>query len=258
MTTQYDLLAEVYDMQYGGADHDIAFYVDLARAAQPPVLELACGTGRVTLRIAQAGVPVVGVASSAGMLARARIKADSLGDLPVRWVQADMREFQLSERFGLAMIPARSFLHLVEPADQVQALVTIRDHLIPGGRLALNLFVPDLHLIAQHSGSTPETLQFSTEFLDPESGDRIVVWDSRRYVIPTQHIHNRFRYEQVDTRGAVIATRCRELSLCYIWPREMEHLLVRCGFEIEALYGWFDHRPFEARSSEQVWIARRL
>jgi ubiquinone/menaquinone biosynthesis C-methylase UbiE len=75
MATEYDVFADVYEFQFGTTTIDLDFYVAEARAAEPPVLELACGTGRVTLPIAQAGVPIVGVDSSARMLDKAREKA---------------------------------------------------------------------------------------------------------------------------------------------------------------------------------------
>jgi ubiquinone/menaquinone biosynthesis C-methylase UbiE len=256
MATEYDMFADVYDQQYGTTTFDLDFYVEEARAAQPPVLELACGTGRVTLSIAQAGVPIVGVDSSTQMLARGREKAAALGDLPVRWVQADMRDFHLEERFGLAFIPARSFLHLLNPEDQIQALTNIGEHLAPGGRLALNLFVPDLEMIARYTSTTEQMLKFLHEFTDAKSGARVAVWESRRYDVHLQRIYQQYRYEQLDEDGFVVATRYRNFTLCYIGPREMEHLLARCGYEIEAVYGWFDRRPLDAHSGEQIWVAR--
>jgi SAM-dependent methyltransferase len=257
MVTEYDLFADVYDQQYGTTTYDLDFYVEEAKAAQPPVLELACGTGRVTLAIARAGVPIVGVDSSAQMLEKGREKAGADGDLPVRWVQADMRDFRLEERFGLALIPARSFLHLLNSEDQVKALTNIGQHLAPGGRLVLNLFVPDLRIIAEHTETTQQMLKFLQEFTDAGSGTRVAVWESRRYDVHLQRIYQHYRYEQLDDEGFVLATRYRNFTLCYIWPREMEHLLARCGYEIEAVYGWFDRRPLDGQSGEQIWVARR-
>ena len=255
MATEYDAFADVYEVQYGTMEADLDFYVGEAKAASPPVLELACGTGRVTLPIAQAGVSIVGVDSSPRMLDRAKERAARHGPLPVRWLQADMRSFELEERFGLAIIPARSFLHLLNPEDQIQALANIRKHLAPGGRLILNLFVPDLRIIAEHTTTTKEMLKFLSEFADPASGARVAVWESRRYDLHLQRIYQQYRYEQLDSEGFVVATRYRSFTLCYIWPREMEHLLVRCGFESEAVYGWFDRRPFDGDSKEQIWVA---
>jgi SAM-dependent methyltransferase len=257
MRTDYDIFADVYDVQFGAAEEDLGFYMAEAQAARPPVLELACGTGRVTLPIAMAGVPIMGLDTSSGMLARAREKAARLPHVPVRWEQADMRDFSLEECFGLVIIPARSFQHLLTPEDQVRALSNILDHLLPGGRLILNLFVPHLQMIAEHSTTTREMLKFDHEYTDPDTGQKVPVWESRRYDPHTQRIDQQYRYEHLDAEGSVIATRYRRFSLCYIWPREMEHLLVRCGYVIEALYGWFDRSPFGAGSKEQIWVARR-
>lgn len=262
MPTEYDAFASVYDYQYGQTTVDLDFYVEEASASPPPVLELACGTGRVSLPIAQSGVPIVGVDSSVRMLDKAREKAAHLRDvtgqdLPVRWVQSDMRDFRLEERFGLTIIPARSFLHLLNPEDQVLALNNIHQHLASGGRLILNMFVPDLRIIAEHTTTTREMLKFLQEITDPETGIRAAVWESRRYDPHLQRIYQQYRYEQLDEDGLVVAARYRSMTLCYIWPREMEHLLIRCGFKVEAVYGWFDRSPLDAKSAEQIWVARR-
>jgi hypothetical protein len=178
--------------------------------------------------------------------------------LPVRWVEADMRDFSLEDRFGLAIIPFRSFLHLLTTDDQVQALTNIRDHLLPGGKLAFNIFVPNLRMIAEHATTTTQMLRYMRDFTDSDTGARIAIWGSRRYDLDTQRIHQTYRYEQLDDQGFVVAARYRTYTLCYIWPREMEHLLARCGFEVEHLYGWFDRKPFDAKSIEQVWVAKKL
>jgi SAM-dependent methyltransferase len=263
MVTEYDAFADVYDLEYGTVTFDIDFYLEQAQAAEAPVLELACGTGRVALRIAQAGIPVVGVDSSQSMLEKARenaarLEASQAGrPLPVEWVQADMRDFDLGRGFGLVIIPARSFLHLLDPEDHVNVLRRIHQHLLPGGKLALNLFVPDLQMIAEHSSSTDQMLRYRREFTETATGRRVSVWESRRYDVHRQRIYQRFRYEELDDEGNVLSARYRGYTLCYIWPREMEHLLVRCGFNIVDLFGWFDRRPFDERSSEQIWVARR-
>jgi SAM-dependent methyltransferase len=264
--TECDAFADIYDFEYGTVTVDLDFYVEHARSAQSPVLELACGTGRVTLAIARAGIPIVGVDSSQRMLAVAREKVARLDEsgetavrpLPVQLVQADMRDFDLVQRFGLALIPARSFLHLLDPADHVQVLKRIHQHLLPGGKLALNFFVPNLRMIAEHSTSTGQMLRYWRDSTDPESGRSVKVWESRRYDVHEQRIYQQFRYEEVDGDGTVLSTRYRGYTLCYIWPREMQHLLVRCGFDIVDLYGGFDHEPFHERSSEQIWVARRV
>lgn len=260
MPTEYDALAAVYDAQMGTFDGDLDFYVGLAQEAVPPVLELATGTGRVSLPIARAGVPIVGVDSSVEMLAAARKKLDQEPDLPLRLVQADMREFDVPDEkgtFGLAIIPFRSFLHLTTLEDQVSCLTNIHDHLCDGGLLALNFFVPDVELIAAHLGKLGRTLSHQYSFGSPESGNEIEMWADQQFRVHDQFIDARFLYNEWGDDGTLLRTTRRGYTLCYIWPREFQHLLTRCGFEVEALYGWFDKRPFDETSVEQVWVARK-
>ena len=258
MTTEYDAFASTYDLEYGRTRIDLEFYVALAKAAQPPVLELACGTGRITIPIARAGVPVTGVDSSREMLSQARAKLDTEGPLPVTLVQGDMRTFALEERFGLAMIPARSFLHLLTPEDHVAALHNIRDHLVDDGRLALHFFVPNLRMIVERAESSlGQALAYSHEFVDPDNGQRVLVWQSLQHETYRQRICAHFVYEWVDEARQTVARRHRHYTLCYIHRNEMEHLLARCGFEVEALYGDFEGGAFGPESTEMVWVARR-
>jgi SAM-dependent methyltransferase len=132
----YDRHAERYERLEPGLPGDVAWYVALARAVEPPVLELGCGTGRVTRAIMAAGRPVTGLDRSSAMLAVARRYAP---DLPIDWVQGDMRAFDLGRTFGLVCIPFRGFMHLATDTDRRRALACIRAHLEPGGLLAFNV-----------------------------------------------------------------------------------------------------------------------
>ena len=186
---------------------DIPFYVDLARQAAEQgqaVLELGCGTGRVTIPIALAGAQVTGLDSSPAMLDIARERAEGAG-VRVRWVEGDMADFDLAERFGLVVIPFRSFLHLTREDEQAGCLASIHRHLTAGGRLALNFYIAP----AGAPGATRR---------------------SRVY---------------------------RSMQLLYVSRSEMERLLSAAGFEVEALYGWFDGRDFGPESSEMVWLVRK-
>ena len=191
----------------GDSVDDIPFYVGLAREAASRgerVLELGCGTGRVTIPMAQAGAEVTGLDSSPAMLDIARAKRERAG-VTVRWVEGDMADFELPERYGLVVIPFRSFLHLIGDEDQLNCLAAIHGHLTAGGRLALNFYVSP----GGASGGT--------------------------------------RASQVY----------RSMRLRNVSRGEMEGLLDAAGFEVEALYGWFDGLEFGPESSEMVWIARK-
>ena len=259
----YDAAADLYDSTFGRADMegergDVAFYVEEARRAGSPVLDLACGTGRVLIPVAHAGVPVVGLDKSAAMLAAARKKVARLPEATrrrIELIEGDMRSFSLDRRFDLVIIPFRSFLHLMTPADQRRALGRIRDHLADEGRLVFNIFDPRLEVIASHLGHCAQPLEKESEFTHPGTGRRVVEWVKRRYDGAKQTIEEERVLEEVEA-GRVVARTPSTLTLRWIHRYEMEHLLELSGFVVEALYGGFDRGPFR-HGGEQVWTARR-
>jgi SAM-dependent methyltransferase len=248
-------VAAAYDAEHDGREitrDDVPFYVELAKeaaAAGQSVLELACGTGRISIPMAAAGVRVTGIDNSPAMLAVARGK--SSGDNP-RWVEADMTSFELDERFGLALIPFRSFLHLLTVEDQKACLQRIHGHLLPGGRLALNFFNPDLVMMGGWLGDRRRTRRLVEKRDDTER------WETARYSTSGQTLDYEQVDEQLNDANAVISRVYRNMHLRYVYRYEMEHLLALTGFEVEALYGWFDRRPFTDASQEMVWVARRI
>jgi len=259
MTDLYGF-GDVYDRMYAGYDADIPFYVAEAQRAEPPVLELACGTGRVLIPIAEAGVPIWGLDATSTMLEQAGAKVAALPteiQERITLEAGDMRDFDLPERFGLVTVPFRSFLHLLTVEDQLAALGCIRRHLRPGGRLALNFFNPSIPMIAAHLTYTGRALKPFGEWTDPATGHRVVSWDSRSYRPTAQTLDELIILEVVDTAGKVVDRSYRSLTLRWIYRYEFEHLLARTGFVVEALYGDFDRAPFGETSQEMVWVARR-
>ena len=231
---------------------DIPFYVSLARqsaAKNLSVLELGCGTGRVTIPIAQAGVDVTGLDSSPAMLDVARAK--SAGIENVTWVEGDMADFQLDRRYGLVVIPFRSFLLLLTVAEQKACLALIREHLVEGGLLAFNIFNPDLVQISSWLGDRRDHWRRSEEGAHRER------WLTRRYETAGQQLQERQLDIELSDEGAIIARVEKTLRLRYVFRYEMEHLLTLAGFTVEALYGWFDGRPYDETSSEMIWLARQ-
>jgi SAM-dependent methyltransferase len=255
---QHDRWADVYDAVHCDAPvaiDDVPFYVEEAVRSGGPVLELACGTGRVAIPIARAGIDVVGLDESPRMLEVAKRRAEAAG-LPeerLRLVQGDMRDFDVGQRFPLVIIPFRSFLHMEMVEDQKRCLGNIAEHLAGGGRLILNMFVPKLELIVEDW----TTLHFWKEFSHPQTGRRVLLWETRTYDTHSQQISNRFLFHELDEDGTVVSQCYRTLSLRYMWRYEGQHLFEGCGYEVEALYGWFDRRPFDEKSEEMVWVLRR-
>jgi SAM-dependent methyltransferase len=215
------------------------------------VLELGCGTGRVTIPIAQAGVDVVGLDSSPAMLAVAdrKAKAEGLGN--VSWREGDMASFEAEGSFGLVIIPFRSFLLLLTVEQQKSCLACIRHHLVENGRLALNIFNPSIPYIAEWLGAKRGVWQRRQDEQRRES------WFSRDYQPAAQRLEEVRAEVRLDDAGAVISRVERNLRLRWVYRYEMEHLLALSGLQVEALHGWFDRRPFDDESSEMVWVARK-
>jgi SAM-dependent methyltransferase len=258
---EYDVYAATYDVKYGEFTEDLPFYVEEARRAEPPVLELACGTGRVLIPVAQAGVRVVGLDTSPAMVQACRHKVVELPEevqARITLVEADMRDFAFDERFGLVYCPFRAFLHLMTTEDQIAALRNIHAHLRGGGRFVLNFFNPDPAYIAEAAGRGRGLAKIINEFVHPESGNRVIECSTLGHDPVEQRIEIYFIHDEVDASGQLLHRTYKPMRLRWIYRYEFEHLLARCGFELEALFGGFDRRPFTDVHQELVWVARRV
>ena len=248
----YDAWADIYDAVFSYVVDDIPFYLEQAAdCGAGGVLELGCGTGRVSIPLALSGVSVTALDSSPAMLARARQKAHAAAAHSLTLIQADMRHFDLQRKFSLIIIPFRGFLSLLSAADQTAALRAIKRHLIPGGRLALDIFVPDLNMLVQE-GDVPFHFRDVT---DPATGNRLVIWNQSTYDAFTQIMTIRTAIEELDHNGIVRRKLYRDFALRYIFRFEMSHLLQASGYDILHLYGDFRKSEFTPESPEMIWIA---
>jgi SAM-dependent methyltransferase len=252
---QYDAIAEIYDGYPGNYLDDILFFVEEAKRAGSPVLEIGIGTGRLALCLAAAGIEVVGIDDSPEILGVLRRKLSEFPHLAgrVQAVAADMRRLALTERFPLALVPFRTFLYMLTRADQRAALRAIRRHLLPGGRVIMAFFVPPPALLAQ--GRT-ERMEM-TRFPAPDGGGEVVAYDWTEFG-PHQRLVSHITYEWRDHRGLPIRQMEHTLTARYLFPHEAPPLLEECGYRVISAYGDFDRGPLTADSHEQIWIAERV
>jgi len=237
---------------------DIEFYTSLAKESGGPVLEVACGTGRVLLPIAQAGIPITGLDLSDAMLTKCRAK---LAEQPkavrerVELIQGDMRSFDLGKTFKLATTPFRGFQHLLETEDQLATLRSVYNHLEPGGRLVLECFNPDMKLMTTDGREEEHGDEPAYELPDGRSFERKFRIMNMDYTNQRYDMHMIYHVHHPDGRHDCLVHRS---SMRYIFRWEAEHLLARCGFGIEAVYGSFDRSPVTAESHDLIFVACRL
>jgi ubiquinone/menaquinone biosynthesis C-methylase UbiE len=251
------LFVRAYDTFYveGAPIHgDVAFYGHLARGSGGGVLELACGTGRIALALAEAGLEVTGIDISEGMLSVARRKAVARPpwvQQRLALIQQDMSELNLSRRFGFAFVPARSFQHLLTIDRQRRALEGVHRHLAEAGRLVLHLFDPRLDLLIDANIPRP-----GLSGIDPQTGCRYVGEMLRtRFDHLNQVRHDVWRYTEMAPNGEVLAQDTREMALRWTYRWELHHLLGLCGFAVEAEYSNFS-RAAPAYGKELILVAR--
>jgi len=250
--------AQTYDVAVPDWPGEIDFYRELAAEAHSngqSVLEVACGTGRVAIRLAQEGVDVVGIDLSPAMLDVAREKSASLSNM--RWVQGDMRSFELGETFGLVIIPGHAFQNILTAVDQFACLASIRRHLVPRGLLVVHLDQPEVSWLGDLTRDLGGVFETTEEFIHPMTGCPIRTLHAWSYEPATQTAISHKVWEEIGKDGQV-ADRLDQgpIRLHVVFRFEMEHLLARAGFAVEAVYGDFFRQELRDDSSEMVWLAR--
>jgi SAM-dependent methyltransferase len=229
----YDPIARLYDTWSTGVVEDISFYVDEALASGGPVVELGVGTGRVAIPTAAAGVRVIGVDASEGMLAVCAEEAEKAGvadRLDLRL--GDLRRPPVPERVRLVTCPFRAYLHLASDEERLEALAAARELLLPGGRLVFDVFAP----------SDEDVVETDGRWIEREPG----ILERADWDLELQTLTLSVRGERGES----------SMTLWWLEPQRWQTLIAESGFAVEACYGWFDRRPFTG-GEDTVWVGRR-
>jgi SAM-dependent methyltransferase len=231
----YDEIASFYDPWSRSVTEDVGFYVDLAAESGGPVVELAVGTGRIAVPIASAGIRVIGVDSSPGMLAVARAAADEAGvgglvDLRL----GDLREPPVPERVPLVLCPFRSLLHMETEDEKLRALEAARTLLAAEGRFVFDVFAPSREDIDETDGRWIEREPGIFERADWDEGSRTL---------------------RLSVRSEGPAGSVTSFGLHWLSVPEWRRLLDAAALEVEDLYGWFDRRP-HVDDEDMIFVTR--
>ena len=233
-----------YDLLMPGP-HDLPFWQRQAELYGQPVLELACGTGRLTIPLAQAGFDITGLDIAPAMLLVAREKVERCG-ATVTFSQGNCADFSLNRKFRLIFIAENSLSHLLERKEVEACFRCVRQHLAPDGRFVVDVFTPSARGLARDAAH-----EYSIgEYEDPDGAGSISVTETGTYDPATQVKHSIWRYQRIGTAEHWDVP----VKMRMFYPQEIDLLLECNGFAIEHKYGDFDSSPFGATSGKQLIV----
>jgi SAM-dependent methyltransferase len=234
---------DLYDALLPVGAH-LPFYLELARQHPEGVLELACGTGQLTVPIAGAGLPVFGLDRSAAMLTAARARAATAG-VACEFVECDMRHFEVDRQFGFIFIARNSLLHLSSADDIVATFRAVQRHLTLGGVFAFDVFNPDVSILARPKGQ-----RFPVMNVDTGSFGRLTVEGTHDYEAATQTDYGTW-YISTDTKPDkwVVSVVVRS-----IFPQELPLLIEASGLRLVDRFGNLSKQSFGDGSPQQVCL----
>ncbi|MDH7508701.1 MAG: class I SAM-dependent methyltransferase [Methanomassiliicoccales archaeon] len=249
---EYEASAKYYDIWTEDFRDDIDFYVQLIETAGPPILVCMCGTGRVLIPLAKKGYEVTGVDRSSAMLDRCAEKIELLDEKTqerIDIIQGDVRSFKTSKRFKLVILPYNSFMHLLDTADQEEALRNISAHMAGDGLLTIAIINPKFSKVGgalYHAGTK----------LTPE-GEIISRFESWDYDLASQRIMIHYFYD-ISRQDRPLRRVTTTFTLRYSSYREMVELLKRCDFDVLDVYGDYAFSPFKKDSELMIFLARKM
>jgi SAM-dependent methyltransferase len=255
----YNVIARYYDGAYAAKQDlvDLPFYLELAEKHGGPVLEIACGTGRVTIPIARKGIEICAVDNSAPML---QVLNQSLASEPpevgerISIHEGDMRSFRLDRKFPLVIIPFRPMQHMFTVEDQVAALRTAAAHLTGDGILAFDVFYPKFDMIWSRVGEEVQEMEWAL----PSNPEKIVRRFFRKDSI--DKIHQIFNFTFIFRTyhfGALVLEETEAFRLCYYTYPHLRALFLLAGLEPVAEYGSFAKKPVDNSAEQMILLLRK-
>lgn len=206
---------------------------------------MACGTGRITIPIAEDGIAITGLDISEQLLDYARKKANDQG-VPIDWIHGDMTNFKLHKKYNLILMTGWSFLHLVTLESVEACLSCVKAHLTEKGKFIFDIFNPDLEILLRDAANWYP----HSEYPDPDSEEMVVITQKTSYNRATQIMKLIFLH-QIGEKEITEKAKLR-----IFFPQEIDALLQYNGFIIEAKYGDFEEQPFTSESGAQIFVCR--
>ena len=250
MNTDYKVGDLIYDASiYDGLNtflSDLQFYKKwLPKNRDAKILELCCGTGRLTLPIAKDGYNISGVDYTSSMLDQAKIKASEAG-LEIRFIEADIRTLNLQDKYDLVFIPFNSIHHLYKNEDLFRAFNVVKNHLKEGGLFLLDCFNPNIQYIVEGEKEPKEIAAYTTD-----DGREVLIKQTMRYESKTQINRIEWHYFINGEFNSI-----QNLDMRMFFPQELDSYLEWSGFDIIHKYGGFEEEVFNDNSGKQVFVCQ--
>jgi ubiquinone/menaquinone biosynthesis C-methylase UbiE len=250
----FDRIARFYEIEHENMKEDIPFYIEYAKEVKGSVLELGCGTGRITIPVAKEGIKITGLDISNEMLNVARKKIEMLDDevkKNIELVQGEMQNFEIKQKFRLIFIAFRSFQSLLTKKEQGECLQCVYKHLDKNGTFILDLFAP------RHDYLAKEKISRKLEKIyDKEKDIYIARRAETTFNLANQTLKENWFYEWTDKDGQ-FHRKIWSFELSYLFRYEAELLLEKYGFKVKNVYGDFNKSPYNYYSGEQIFIATK-
>jgi SAM-dependent methyltransferase len=260
---EYDDWASIYDIVHSGLEGETDFYLNAASEAKGSVLELGCGTGRITVPIAAMGITIIGLDFSRPMLDQCSAKwADVQGAAPIaddklELIHADMSAFELDRKFSLIIMPYRSFMHLLNFYEQLACLQCVAQHLDEDAQFIMNIWVPSAAYIYAYKAVSdePEPTSIDT-YQNRKDGGTIEHYHSVVCDEFAQQLREEHLFIAMDKDGGEVSRKRLPLTRTWIFVREMHNLIEASSLEVESVFGDFDRCPLTPNATESVWVLK--
>ena len=251
MKPNHDQWANAYDILNSDVLEDIPFWIEQSQQCDGKVLEVGCGTGRVTIPVAESNLDITGIDISPTMLKKLTEK--SLHEqIKIRTQVMDMREINLNDFFDLIIVPYRGFQHMLTTQDQEKSLFSMHKRLTKRGRLIVNIFPPNIDMFDQSTLIYYETKTIKLV----EEQQELQVRHRVEIDMETQHIDTSLMLRH-KSEGAIIKDQYFDFELRYLYQKEAEYLFKNCGYKIIDLFGDYERNPYRPESADMIWILEK-
>jgi len=232
-------------------EDDIPFYIDCIERYGEPVLELACGTGRVTIPLAKEGIDIIGLDVSGNMLKRAREKAAER-NTDVEFIKGDMRDFSLDRNFNTILLPFNTMQRLIKFKEYESLFSRVRQHLSKEGRFVFEIFNPDFDIIVDALNENSDEESEVIRYDDPYGNGKVRVTEKTDFD-PSTHMLDMEWYYHIDDELEAV----KDWKLRILFPKEIDATLRYNGFKVEKKYGDHDRSEFSADSDTQIIVCKK-